>query len=222
MLLCIGTPRGLALKRASLLISVLLLSAPDIGAELTKEAKRQIVGEWSKKTGFARRDLNNVQILPNFRMSIRTDSEDLIPAGSNVAVIEVDIEEDRRAIGLDVRIVGSKRWTEQGRHRAGRRPGVLPGDHARAHWRSQGPPCRSEGPSGSNPELQVRGREEYLGSTECPAQRQVAASERDDYGENEEFRTRLWLDRRGLRTQSGCLPSDQGNTPRLPKPTCLR
>jgi hypothetical protein len=27
-------------------------------------------------------------------------------------VIEVDIEEDRRAIGLDVRIVGSKRWTE--------------------------------------------------------------------------------------------------------------
>jgi hypothetical protein len=74
-----------------MLILVLLLSVPGMGAELTKEAKREIVGEWSKKTGFARRDLNNVQILPNFRMSIRTDSEDLIPAGSKVAVIEVHL-----------------------------------------------------------------------------------------------------------------------------------
>lgn len=112
MLLFSGTPRGLALKRTSLLILVLLLSVPGMGAELTKEAKRQIVGEWSKKTGFARRDLNNVQIQPNFRMSIRTDSEDLIPAGSKVAVTEVDFDEDLPSIDLHVSQVGSKRWTE--------------------------------------------------------------------------------------------------------------
>jgi hypothetical protein len=112
MLLCIGAPRGLALRRASVPILVLLLSAPGMAAELTKEAKRQIVGEWSKKTGFARRDLNNVQILPNFRMSVRTDSEDLIPAGSKVAVTEVDFDEDLPSVDLHVSQVGSKRWTE--------------------------------------------------------------------------------------------------------------
>ena len=45
-------------------------------------------------------------------MSVRTDPEDLIPAGAKVAVTEVDIEEDRRTIGLRVSQVGSRRWTE--------------------------------------------------------------------------------------------------------------
>jgi hypothetical protein len=108
----IGKPRVLALRRASFPILVLLLSAPGTGAELGKDARRQIVEEWTKKTGFARRDLNNVQILPNFRMSIRTDPEDLIPAGTKVSVTEVDIEEDHRTIGLHVSQVGRRRWTE--------------------------------------------------------------------------------------------------------------
>jgi hypothetical protein len=104
--------RVAALRQACLLLLVLLLSAPGMGAELTKAAKRQIVDEWSKKTGTARCDLNNVQILPNFRVSMRTDPEDLVPAGSKVAVTEAEVDEELRSVDLHVSQVGTRRWTE--------------------------------------------------------------------------------------------------------------
>jgi hypothetical protein len=100
------------LGRAVIVLLALLVSAPGWAGDLSKAAKRQLVEEWKQRTGIARRDLNQVQIRSSFRMSMRNEPADLIPARAQVAVTGVDVDNEHHALDLDVVQVGTKRSTE--------------------------------------------------------------------------------------------------------------
>jgi hypothetical protein len=75
-------------------------------------AEKELINEWKKKTGYARMDLQNIQILPDFHMTRDYDAEGTIPRGTPITVRQVDVDEQRRCIDLDVSQANPKLWTE--------------------------------------------------------------------------------------------------------------
>ncbi len=97
---------------AGLLIAS-VAAAGDFRADpVVKKPERKFLAEWKQKTGYARVDINNVQMRSDFRMSMKHDVSDRIARGTSVSVKAVDVDEVTGSLDIDVMESGSRRWTE--------------------------------------------------------------------------------------------------------------